>query len=81
MSLVHGCPIHTIIFLCSVDRENGVKTYNFGIKIRKIKLKGTFVLSFKLIGLHIHQKLPEAGRMTTEEWTHRLEYIMPINGA
>ena len=26
MSLVHGCPIRTITFLCSVDRENGVKS-------------------------------------------------------
>ena len=41
-------------FLYSVDREIGV----FGIKIIKIILYGTCVLSFKLIGIQLHQKLP-----------------------
>ena len=39
-------------FLCSVDRENGIK-----FLITKIISKGTCLLSFKLIEPQLHQKL------------------------
>ena len=56
VSKVHGCPTHTIIFHVQWTVKLGKKS-NLAIKLERLYHREC-VLSFKLIGLQLHQKLP-----------------------